>query len=331
MTTGADRSVSSPTHACCAPGRPAAPTTVDQSPAANPAPVQGVGGSDEDAQMVTLAGGEFTMGCEDPGAYAEDGEGPLRQVTVSPFRLDRHTVSTGRFAAFVAETGYRTDAERYGSAFVFAGFLPDDFPPTRGVVGAGWWREVEGADWAHPDGPQSAWHDRPEHPVVQVSWNDARAFCDWAGGRLPTEAEWEYAARGGLEQQRFPWGNALTPSGEHRMNVFQGGFPHANTVKDGYAGTAPVDAFPPNGFGLHNMTGNVWEWTADRWSTTWHVDQPWPVVDPTGPPDGDRRVLRGGSYLCHASYCWRYRTSARMGSEPDSPTGNTGFRCAQDA
>jgi len=269
------------------------------------------------------------MGCEDPGAYAEDGEGPVREVRVRSFLLDRVCVSNARFAAFVDDTGYRTDAEQAGTAFVFAGFLPADFPPTRGVAAAPWWREVPGADWRHPEGPWSDLDGRAEHPVVQVSWHDAQSFCAWAGLRLPTEAEWEYAARGGLSQQRFPWGNQLTPNGEHRMNVFQGRFPDRDTGKDGYTGTAPVDAFPPNEFGLHNMTGNVWEWTADRWSVTWHRTAS--PVDPQGPPDGDERVLRGGSYLCHASYCWRYRTSARMGSTPDSPTGNVGFRCARTA
>jgi sulfatase modifying factor 1 len=278
-----------------------------------------------------LDGGTFLMGSDDPGAYVEDGEGPVREVRLSPFRLDACTVSNASFSRFARETGYLTDAETMGTAFVFAGFLPDDFPPTRGVVDAPWWREVEGADWTHPEGPATDLDGREDHPVVQVSWNDAQAYCAWSGLRLPTEAEWEYAARGGLVQQRFPWGRSLMPGGEHRMNVFQGRFPAVNTTKDGYAGTAPVTAFPANGFGLHNMTGNVWEWTADRWSTTWHRTSPDARTDPRGPEVGERRALRGGSYLCHASYCWRYRTSARMGSTPDSSTGNVGFRCAADA
>ena len=313
---------------CCAPRR-----TAGSEPAADAAePGTRVASlrraAEDDTGLVRLAGGTFLMGSEDPGAYAEDGEGPVREVALSPFRLDRHAVTNAQFAEFVTATGHVTDAERVGTAFVFGGLLPDDFPPTRGVVEAPWWREVEGADWAHPEGPHSDVADRADHPVVQVTWDDAQAYCTWAGRRLPTEAEWEFAARGGLEQQRFPWGGSLTPGGEHRMNVFQGTFPARNTEQDGYAGTAPVGAFPPNGYGLHNMTGNVWEWTADRWSTTWHGEQERPLVDPRGPQTGDRRALRGGSYLCHASYCWRYRTSARMGSTPDTPTGNVGFRCA---
>ena len=268
------------------------------------------------------------MGSEDPGSYAEDGEGPVREVEVSRFRIEAGCVTNERFARFVAATGYRTDAELAGTAYVFAGFLPDDFPPTRGVAAAPWWREVEGASWRRPEGPASDLVGRADHPVVQVSWNDAQSYCAWAGLRLPSEAEWEYAARGGLEQQRFPWGSQLTPGGEHRMNVFQGRFPDVNTVKDGYAGTAPVDAFPPNGFGLYNMTGNVWEWTEDRWS-----EPQLGVLNPGRPEaaGSERRVLRGGSYLCHASYCWRYRTSARMASTPDSATGNVGFRCSAAA
>jgi formylglycine-generating enzyme required for sulfatase activity len=185
---------------------------------------------------------------------------------------------------------------------------------------------VFGADWAHPEGPQSTISGRLHHPVVQVSWLDAVAFCGWAGVRLPTEAEWEMAARGGLEQARFPWGDELEPGGVHRCNVWQGTFPSDNTCDDGYLGTAPVDAFEPNGFGLHNVAGNVWEWCADWFDPT--VGTTGPDVDPTGPPTGDQRVIRGGSYLCHASYCTRYRVAARSANSPDSSTGNMGFRVA---
>ena len=256
--------------------------------------------------------------------YGEDGEGPAHEVRVSPFSISRFAVMNAQFATFVQATGYRTDAQSFGWSFVFAPFLPEDFPATRGVVGAPWWRQVEGADWAHPEGPHSTIEDRADHPVVHVSWNDARAFCAWTEARLPSEAEWEYAARGGLVGCRFPWGEELEADGEHRMNVFQGTFPAHNTEADGYAGTAPVQAFKPNGFGLYQMTGNVWEWTADWFSATYYRESP--REDPQGPASGVARVMRGGSYLCHASYCNRYRVNARSSNTPDSSTGNLGFR-----
>ena len=268
------------------------------------------------------------MGTDDPIGYAEDGEGPVRTVTLSPFGIAPTTVTNASFAHFVQTTDWVTDAERFGASFVFGGFLPDDFPPTRGVARTPWWREVEGADWAHPEGPHSTVDDREEHPVVHVSWNDAPAYCAWAGARLPTEAEWEYAARGGLEQKLFPWGDELEPGGEHRMNVFQGTFPAADTGADGYRGTAPVDAFPANGYGLFNMTGNVWEWCNDWFHPTFHERDR--RTDPAGPPNGDSKVMRGGSYLCHHSYCRRYRVAARSANTPDSSTGNIGFRVAGD-
>jgi formylglycine-generating enzyme required for sulfatase activity len=275
-------------------------------------------------EFVPLAGGVFVMGTDGRYGYPQDGEGPAHEVCLTPFSISRHTVTNAQFAAFVEATGFRTEAQSYGWSFVFAGFLPADYPPTRAVVGAQWWRQVEGADWAHPEGPSSAVDGRADHPVVHVSWNDARAFCEWASARLPTEAEWEYAARGGRVQARFPWGDELEPDGEHRMNVFQGGFPAENTVADGYAGTAPVQAFAPNGYGLHQVTGNVWEWTADWFDPGYYTGSP--RYDPQGPPAGMGRVMRGGSYLCHASYCNRYRVDSRSSNSPDSSTGNLGFR-----
>jgi formylglycine-generating enzyme required for sulfatase activity len=167
---------------------------------------------------------------------------------------------------------------------------------------------------------------RLDHPVVHVSWNDIQAYCIWAGKRLPTEAEWEYAARGGLEGKLFPWGDELEPGGEHRMNVWQGAFPAENTGADGFHGTCPVDRFPPNGFGLHNMTGNVWEWCSDWFHPSFHTRDT--RTNPQGPLRGASRSTRGGSYLCHHSYCERYRVAARNSLTPDSTTGNTGFRCA---
>jgi len=313
---------------CCAPVHVATARSRSAQPASASASASALVRSGA-ADLVALDGGWFRMGSDDAYAYEGDGEGPVRSVRVDPFRIAARAVSNHQFAEFVAATGYVTAAERYGVSFVFVGLLPDDFPPTRAVVGAQWWREVPGACWRRPEGGSSTLDARADHPVVHVCWEDALAYCQWSGLRLPTEAEWEYAARGGLEGMRFPWGNMLRPGGEHRMNVWQGEFPTRNTLADGYLGTAPVGAFPPNGFGIYNMTGNVWEWTADRFSPTWHLDGP--RENPTGPASGDRRALRGGSYLCHASYCYRYRVSARMANTPDTCTGNIGFRCARDA
>ncbi|MET7857746.1 formylglycine-generating enzyme family protein [Streptomyces sp. NPDC005318] len=257
-----------------------------------------------------LPGGTFLMGTDDPGGYPQDGEGPVRPVVVEPLTIGAHTVSNALFADFVEETGHRTDAEAFGWSYVFASFLPGELrrvsarPPQ-----TPWWCGVRGAYWRCPEGPGSSVEDRWDHPVVHVSWRDAAAYCAWAGGRLPTESEWEYAARGGLEQRRYPWGDELAPGGEHRCNIWRGRFPTRNTAEDGYRSTAPVDAFLPNGFGLFNVVGNVWEWCADRWT-----------------PGAAERVMRGGSYLCHDSYCNRYRVAARTRNSPDSTSGNTGFR-----
>ena len=277
--------------------------------------------------MVSLSGGVFVIGSDDQLAYPDDGEAS-REVEISPFLIDSCAVSNAEFDEFVAATGYVTDAARFGWSFVFGGLLPDSFPPTRGVAAAPWWRQVYEADWRHPEGPASDLSERGDHPVVHVSWADALSYCAWAGKRLPTEAEWEFAARGGLPRATFPWGDELVPAGEHRMNVWQGRFPSENTLEDGYYGTCPVDAFPPNGYGLYNLTGNVWEWTADWFHPAFRADDR--RTDPTGPPTGTHRVQKGGSHLCHASYCRRYRVAGRQGNEPDSATCNLGFRCAAD-
>ncbi|MFF4658351.1 formylglycine-generating enzyme family protein [Streptomyces sp. NPDC001381] len=263
---------------------------------------------------VELPGGEFLMGAEDSEGFPADGEGPVRAVRVAPFRIDAYAVSNDRFAEFVADTGHVTDAERLGWSYVFAGFLPGalrrDAPrPER----TPWWCAVGGAAWNRPEGPGSGLDGRGDHPVVHVSWFDAAAYAAWAGGRLPAEAEWEYAARGGLEQKRYPWGDELDPGGEFRCNIWRGTFPAKNTAADGHRGTAPVDAFAPNGFGLYNVSGNVWEWCADDWSA-----------------HSPGKVIRGGSHLCHASYCNRYRVAARSSNTPDSSSGHAGFRCVQD-
>lgn len=271
-------------------------------------------GPGEPPEMVALPAGTFLMGSAEE-RYPLDGEGPVRPAVVRAFCLAAHPVTNAEFGAFVKATGHVTTAQREGWSFVFAGLLPADFPPTRAVVDAPWWRQVFGARWDRPEGRDSSVADRADHPVVHVSWTDALAYCRWSRTRLPSEREWEYAARGGLEQRRFPWGDALTPDGQHRMNVFQGDFPSHDTGEDGWVGTSPVTAFPPNGFGLRDMTGNVWEWTADRF----------------GPSHPGQRALRGGSYLCHESYCWRYRCSARMANTWDSTAGNIGFRVAADA
>ncbi len=266
------------------------------------------------------------MGTDDPAGFAEDGEGPVHACELDPFAIDPYAVTNEAFARFITATGYHTDAEQYGWSFVFHLLLPDDFPPTRAVAAAPWWRQVEGADWAHPNGPQSGLTGIERHPVVHVSWNDARAYCSWASLRLPTEAEWECAARGGLAQCRYPWGDEFAPGGRTMCNIFEGRFPDTSTGADGYLSTCPVDAFPPNGYGLYNAAGNVWEWTQDWFSPSAHRTAA--RRNPLGPRKGLGKVIRGGSYLCHDSYCNRYRVAARTMNSVDASTGNLGFRVA---
>jgi formylglycine-generating enzyme required for sulfatase activity len=280
--------------------------------------------------MVFLEGGVYLMGNGTRQGFSADGEGPVHEVEISPFYIDAATVTNSQFAEFIKETGYKTEAEKFGWSFVFRFFLsPWEAAKVSQVVqGTPWWAPVEGAYWLHPEGPDSNIDDRMDHPALHVSWNDAIAYCKWAGKRLPTEAEWEYAARGGLEQKIYPWGDELTPGGEHRCNIWQGTFPEHNTKRDGYVGTAPAKSFPPNGYGIYNVSGNVWEWTNDWFGKQYYSESP--RKDPKGPASGTNRVMRGGSYLCHKSYCNRYRVAARSSNTPDSSTGNMGFRCAAD-
>jgi len=289
-------------------------------------------GSTDD--MVRIEGGAFLMGSDYPKGFPEDGEGPVREVRVDPFHMDKYTVTNAKFQEFVKATRYTTEAEEFGWTFVFWLLVPAyKRRRLRGrgetVMGLEWWYKVDDADWKHPYGPGSSTKKIPDLPVVHVSYRDATAYCEWAGKRLPTEAEWECAARGGLEQKTFAWGDELTPSGKHVCNIWQGAFPDHNSAEDGYVGPAPVFAYEPNGFGLYNVAGNVWEWCHDWWSPDFHVTGP--RDNPTGPAeDTSRRVMKGGSYLCHDSYCNRYRVGARTSNTPDSSTGNLGFRCARD-
>jgi sulfatase modifying factor 1 len=283
-------------------------------------------------RMVKLPGGTFTMGTDDDIGFPEDGENPTREVTIDPFYIDQHAVTNAEFLQFVRDTGYTTEAEEFGWSFVFQDFLPEGAKShvLRSMNMTPWWLAVEEACWYQPTGPGSSIKDQLAHPVVQISYRDALAYCEWAGKRLPTEAEWEYAARGGLEQKRFPWGNELKPNSDHLCNIWQGSFPTENTGKDGYLYTAPVDAFEPNGYGLYNVSGNVWEWCADWFSSDYHTTDEYDYHNPTGPQEGQNKVLRGGSYLCHHSYCNRYRVAARSSNPPDSGAGNNGFRCVVD-
>lgn len=315
---------STATGACCGPARDqAAPSTGATVGAGATAPV--------DRAWAAVPAGVFTMGTDDPRGYAADGEGPPHEVELAAYDVAVHAVTNDDFARFVDATGYRTTAEEAGDSFVFAGLLPDDFPPTQGVAAAPWWRLVPGASWRHPEGPQSDLGGRGDHPVVHVSWYDSQAYAAWSGTRLPTEAEWERAARGGRHQQHYPWGEEREPGGEHRMNTWQGDFPRHDLGLeeggDGWVGTCPVGTFPPNDLGLHEVTGNVWEWCADWFDPQWYAVSP--RHSPAGPPEGQAKVMRGGSYLCHDSYCWRYRVDARSSNTPDSSTGNLGFRVAR--
>lgn len=311
------------------------------------------------AGMVWIPGGEFTMG--GAGADSFPHERPAHRVRVSGFWMDETEVTNEQFRRFVEATGYVTTAERKPEWDELKKQVPPDTPkpPDEMLVPGAlvfsppdhavplddmgrWWSWSPGANWRHPRGPDSSIAGLDDYPVVQVSWDDAAAFAKWAGKRLPTEAEWEYASRGGLDGRHFVWGDEEYSEKRPQCNAWQGAFPHRNTVRDGFARSAPVRSFPPNGYGLHDMAGNVWEWCADWYRHDTYAQRAAAgrvVIDPIGPsssfdpelPFMPARVMRGGSFLCHPSYCASYRPCARRGNSPDTGTEHIGFRCARSA
>lgn len=316
-------------------------------PAAGPAP----------EGMVYIPGNSFEMGGKSPQADAD--EFPRHTVRLNPFWMDIHEVTNRQFSDFVKATGYLTVAERPIDWESLKKDLPAGTPkPPDSLLQPGsivfkatagpvplhdesrWWIWVIGANWRFPEGPASSVQNRMEHPVVHIAWEDANAYAQWAGKRLPTEAEWEWAARGGLKDPVYPWGNESAAQSAHRANFWQGKFPYQNSEADGYSGPAPVKSFPPNGYGLYDMAGNVWEWCAD-----WYHAEAYKIagqqsvsINPSGPqkafdprePYALKKVMRGGSFLCNDSYCSGYRVSRRMKSTVDTGLGHTGFRCAKD-
>jgi formylglycine-generating enzyme len=277
--------------------------------------------------LVQLPGGEFLMGTDSVVGFAEDGEGPARPVRVSPFAIGASAVTNAQFRAFVRAASYITEAERAGSSFVFYLQVPAERRRALRQVSRElpWWVPVEGACWQRPTGPGSGIHDRLDHPVVHVSWNDAAAYCAWAGLRLPSEAQWEYAARGGLEQRLYPWGDAFDDDGRAHCHTWQGRFP-SQPAPGWQPDTRPVASYAPNGFGLYDMAGNVWQWCADWFDPLYHRSTA--AHDPLQGRFTGRRSQRGGSFLCHASYCNRYRCGARGANTPVSSASNCGFRVA---
>lgn len=272
---------------------------------------------------VGIPGGTAFVGTNIP-FIPHDGEAPLKKARIKPFRIGATAVTNAQFHDFIAASGYRTEAERFGWSFVFWAQVPERLGPTDPVPGATWWRKVFGATWRDINGPGTAaeaWH--PDHPVVQVSWNDAKAYAKWVGGRLPTEAEWEHAARAGEGDVPFPWGTAEPTDKETlNCNIWQGQFPSSNTCADGHLTTAPAKSFPPNKYGLFNMVGNTWEWTAEPFKLhSQKAESRHRMAQMKG-----FKLAKGGSFLCHKSYCYRYRIAARTGTSPDSTTTHQGFR-----
>lgn len=310
-------------------------------------------------RMVWIPGGEFLMGAENPSASMSGGHdskpdaSPRHRVIVDGFWMDQTEVTNAQFERFVAATGHVTTAEEIPRAEDFPGAPATTlvagsvvFAPTAHAVPLNdhfqWWTYVKDANWRHPDGPASDLRGRENHPVVHVSYADALAYAKWAGKRLPTEAEWEFAARGGLTGQLYTWGNELRPGGRWMANIYEGKFPTHDTGEDGFAGIAPVGQYPVNGYGLHDIGGNVWEWCADWYRSDYYAQlaaQPSPARNPQGPaesfdpaePGTPKRVHRGGSFLCNDQYCTRYMVGTRGKGEPDTGTNHLGFRCVKSA
>lgn len=305
---------------CCCPSR--GPGPVEQAFA----PVLAKSAARKDREIVWLDGGRSYCGTERV-LIRGDGEN-LRPAKVQPFGIERFAVTNRRFAEFVRSTGHTSEAERFGWSFVFRdGLAPTMRPPESRVADVPWWYRMEGARWDRPAGPGSTVDDIPDHPVVHVSRHDAEAFAAWAGGRLLAEAEWEFAARGGGDAI-YPWGDDDPPDERPLCNIWQGRFPDQNLATDGYLGTAPVGAFEPNGYGLFNMCGNAWEWCADAFRVR-SLSAEGRARDAAARREGER-LLKGGSYLCHRSYCHRYRIAARMGRSADTTTSHIGFRIGYD-
>jgi formylglycine-generating enzyme required for sulfatase activity len=306
--------------------------------------------------MVWIPGGDFTMGTDSAIGWAE--EKPAHRVHVDGFWMDETDVTNAQFRQFVDATGYVTTAEKRPDADAILAQLPPGTPkppqenlvagslvftPTKGPVSlrdfSQWWKWTPGANWRHPDGPGSDLKGKDDHPVVHVSWDDAVAYAKWAGKRLPSEAEWEFAARGGLDNKPYVWGDDPPTDSNIHANIWQGEFPYKNTAADGYLNTSPVKAFAPNGYGLYDMSGNVWQWCSDWYRIDLYRERAGRdlVVNPLGPeksfdprqPYSPLRVQKGGSFLCNDSYCTRYRPSARHGCTPDTGMSHIGFRCAK--
>lgn len=306
---------------CCPPSRPARQDASSTQDAARRACTESFG-----IDIIRFAGGRSTVGTNAP-VIPGDGEGPARSARLNRFGMAAAAVTNGEFEAFVAATGYRTTSEELGWSHVFSGLL-DNGRTVPSVSELPWWSAVDGACWKHPEGPGSSVAERMDHPVVHVSWRDAGACARWAGGRLPTEAEWEHAARGNLPDARFPWGDEEPTDTDIRCNIWQGRFPYRNSCADGHYGTAPVYWGEPNTAGLYNMAGNVWEWTADAFRIR-SARSDAKNRNATASQHGEK-VAKGGSFLCHRSYCYRYRIAARSSMSPDSATSNLGFRLTFD-